>query len=169
MTYRALNTLCVFFLFLSFMLTGCEYQNDSKKIITEFTSDFTADYNEMTVKGTITINCQGLVDMNISYPKSLSSLQIGYKNSEVHILLDGLECSADEAYLTSNSFASIVNGLFKELNRLNNTEILKESCSININGSDYLVIIDENGAVKEIKSSKGDFIIEFFNYKTLNE
>lgn len=118
MTYKFLTALCVFFLLPIFVLTGCGEQQQNHKfaesadLTADFSSDFTARYKDMELKGHISSSRQKMINVQITSPTSLSGLEFGYKSSEMHIKRDDMICSADEAYIPQGSFPSIIKEVF---------------------------------------------------------
>lgn len=118
MTYKFLTALCVFFLLPIFVLTGCGEQQQNHKfaesadLTADFSSDFTARYKDMELKGHISSSRQKMINVQITSPPSLSGLEFGYKSSEMHIKRDDMICSADEAYIPQGSFPSIIKEVF---------------------------------------------------------
>ena len=106
MAKKVLKTLCVFFLLPVLIFCGCESGGESKALVTDFTADFTSTYRELDVKGSVSTNRQGVVSISITYPETVSGLNISYKDSQMEISRETLICSADEAYLPQRSFPS---------------------------------------------------------------
>lgn len=163
MAYRVLKSLCVLFFLPIFVLCGCESKEETKQLITNFTSDFVAKFNDITIKGSLSVGRQGVINMSITYPDSLKNLNLSYKNSEVHITLDGLECSADEAYLPSSGFTSVLNSVLRKAVGLplnNNNNYI-----IDLDNIKYKLSADSNGMITKIVSENDDFSIQFLTLK----
>lgn len=114
MTYRFLRALCVFFLLPVFVFAGCGEEQQNHKTVefadltADFSSDFTARYKDMELKGHLSSSRQKMVNVQITSPSSLCGLEFGYKSSEMHIKRDDMTCSADEAYIPQGSFPSLI-------------------------------------------------------------
>lgn len=112
---RFLKALCVLFIFI-LSLVGCENADEKPTVITDFSADFTADFNDLKIDGKITVNRQGMCNLSISSPETIGGLEIGYKDSVLSLGRDGLLCTADEAYLPDTAFSSIIKEVFERLN-----------------------------------------------------
>lgn len=113
MAVRVLKKLCVFFLLPIIMLSGCEEVSDKIGIATDFSADFTAEYRGSEVRGSLSTNRQGVTNIRIDYPETISGISFNYKNSELEMSRESLICSADEAYLPQRSFPSLVREICK--------------------------------------------------------
>ena len=171
MTDRVMKTLCVLFLLPVFLLCSCSAESgDNKQVNSRFSADFQAEYKEMTIKGSLSSAGRGVMNLNVAYPQTLSGLNVNYKNSEMLICRDSLECSADEAYLPSDSFPNtvylILTGIadgrqeFESKNEYN-TYNLKTSLG------NCIISVDEQGNIVKAEISKTKFSITFSNVKAI--
>lgn len=172
MADRVIKALCVLFLLPVFLLCSCSSESsDNKPLNSRFSADFQAQYKEMTIKGSLSSAGRGVMNLNVTYPETLSGLSVNYKNSEMLICRDSLECSADEAYIPSESFPNtvylIVTGLadgrqeFESKNENYNTYNLKTSLG------NCIVNVDEQGNIAKAEISKTKFDITFSNVKVI--
>ena len=112
---KSLKALCVLF-FALLLLGGCAGKKQAK-LITDFKADFQADYRGQELSGSLTYNRQGRMNMRLSSPGGLDGLSVGYSDSELRLGKDGLQCTADEAYLPSSSFPASLKSVLEEICR----------------------------------------------------
>ncbi len=149
MTYKFVSALCVFFLLPIFVFAGCGSQEQNRKtaetvdLTADFSSDFTAQYNDIKLKGRLSSNRQKLINIQITSPSSLDGIEFGYKSSELHIKRDDMVCSADEAYIPQGSFPSLI----------------KEVCAGIADGRAVLKKKDNGVGTYELKTSQGSAVI----------
>ncbi|MBR1483220.1 MAG: hypothetical protein IJ598_09685 [Ruminococcus sp.] len=117
---KSLRALCVFFCIL---LIGCD-KAASVTPITEFTADFTAEYRGQSLEGSLTYSRQDRMNLRLATPDSLAGLSVGYNAATLRISKEGLQCTADEAYLPPESFpASIKSALDAVSREVENEEV----------------------------------------------
>ena len=150
---RFLKALCVLFIFLV-SLGGCEKADGKPTVITDFSADFTADFNDLSIDGKITVNRQGMFNLSISSPETLNGLEIGYKGNVLSLGRDGLLCTADEAYLPDTAFSSIIKKVFERLcyDEANGTLAISDNkvtvpspvgnCEITVNSEGKIILLE---------------------------
>lgn len=166
----------LFILFVSilFALSGCQSEGRGKAenmIVTDFSADFSAEYRETEIKGTITSTRQGVMDIKITSPDALSGLEVTYKNSEMLISLDSLECSADEAYLPESAFVqvmrSVMRGIADGRQTLSAENDGGKIYSLKASDSTAVLYVDGEGFITEIELKDSDFKMSFENVTQL--
>lgn len=172
MAKRFLTALyAVFLCFVILLMSACTTQEADPAITTKFTADFTADYNDMTVKGSVTSGGFGALSISITYPQTLSGLNINYKNSEVQLSREQIVCTADEAFIPQNGFPSMISAALNEIayNRMNfvsqNESELTYEFKISIGGctADF----DKDGLIRKISVPSAKLYAEFSNVKAI--
>lgn len=151
---RFLKALCVLFIMLA-ALCGCEKPGENKSaVVTDFTADFTAEFNSMNIGGKITVNRQGMLNLSINSPEELNGIEIRYKGSELNLGREGLLCTADEAYLPDTAFSSIIRDILNRLSHDAANGSLKKSdnkisvsstlgdCQITVDGEDKITSLE---------------------------
>ena len=79
MAVKVLKKLCVFFLLPIMMLCSCEKVSDKSEVATDFSADFTAEYRGSEVRGSLSTNRQGVTNIRIDYPETISGISFNYK------------------------------------------------------------------------------------------
>lgn len=165
-----LKILCVFFLLSAFLFGGCDNSESTKAVVSAFSADFSADYKSMNIKGTLYHTRQGITSINITYPKTLSGLNVGSKNGGVFVVRENLQCTADEAYLPCDSFPCIVNSVFEGISQ-DRTKLF-EKCekediySLQTKAGSCSVVFDKNGTICKAQIKDADFKMIFTNVKS---
>ena len=153
---KSLKALCVLF-FALIMLPGCAGTNHAQ-LVTDFTADFSADYRGQKLSGSLTYNRQGRMNLHLSAPDTLDGMSVGYCDGELHLSKDGLQCTADEAYLPSPSLpAELKNVLDAICREQENGRLNLSDGKAEIGGWDLMT--DENGYLVSLENSSGK--IEF--------
>ncbi len=172
MAKRFLRLLCVSVIFSVFILSGCvssDSQNSVKALITDFTADFTAQYNSSEYRGTVTTNRQGMMTIDITYPETIEGLRVKYTGTELLLSRESLVCSADEAYLPDSSFPSVLKSVFKGVAEGRTTLVSCEDdyiYNLKVTHGNATITAAENIITKaEIKDI--DFCVEFSNIRTV--
>ncbi len=165
-----LEKLYVFLLFLCIVLTGCQSTDDTKDIVTDFTSKFVAKYRNMEVKGSLSTNRQGITSIRIDYPETVSGINFNYKSSDMEIARESLICSADEAYIPPKSFPSVLKSICDGIGN-NRAELVSnndDSYTYNLKTETGNCIIKTNtdGIVTSAEIKESEFSIEFNNTET---
>ena len=154
---KSLKALCVLF-FALILLSGCASAKHSVPV-TDFSADFSAGYHGQKLCGNLTYNRQGRMNLRINSPETLEGLSVGYCDGELRLSKDGLQCTADEAYLPYPSFPA----QFKDL--------LDEICTEEENGrlklsdgkakiGEWTLCFDSEGYIKSLESSDGKIVFE---------
>lgn len=171
MAKKVLIILCAFFLLSEILLCGCEKKEESKELVTDFSASFSAEYRKEEVKGTLSTNRQGITNINITYPESISGLSINYRSSEMQVARESLICSADEAYIPANSFPSllksVLNGIGEGRAKLYAQN--EAGCTYNLKteSGNCEISVDKDGKITGAKINSADFSIEFSDIKTV--
>ena len=150
---KSLKALCVLF-FMLLLLSGCT-KGKHARIVTDFTADFNADYRGREICGSLTYNRQGRMNLRLCSPESLDGLSVGYCDGELRLSKDGLQCTADEAYLPYSSFPAVLK------------DLLSEICTAEENGKlvfsgekaeigEWTLETDSEGCLISLKSSNGE-------------
>ena len=110
---KVLSALYVFIFLFLFTLCGCQSSSvqKQKSLVTDFSADFCAEYNDMKLKGSVVSNRQGVIGINITSPDTIAGISVNYKDGEAELKRDSLICSADEAYLPSSSFPNLLKNI----------------------------------------------------------
>lgn len=172
MAKKVLIALCVFFLLPVILLGGCSEQKESKSLVTSFTADYTAQYKDLTLKGSVTTNRQSVTNISITYPDTVSGLNINYKGSEMEISRDTLICSADEAYLPQRSFPSILKSILNAVGEGRANLVSQDENESTYNLKTELgnceLTADENGFLTQANLNTYEFSIEFSENKSVD-
>ena len=163
MVSRVLKLLCVFFSVLTVILCGCgKTAADKKEICADFQGNFCADYRGMTVDGTIVNTRQGVCAIDITSPETLSGLSLQFKSGETVLSRDGAKATADEAYLPSVSFPSVIREALAEIAAGNytadkspNAFLLPLSCG------ECMLTVDENALLQSMEIGGADCRVRF--------
>lgn len=172
MTYKILRALCVFFLLPVFVLAGCGDKPETKDVSADFSSDFTAWYKKMEIKGHLCSNRQKMLNISIDSPKSLCGLEVSYKSSELHLTRDDMICSADEAYIPECSFPNILKSILSAVSEgravFKSSDKQKNTYDLNTGFGNAVLITDNSGRLFEAELADKEFKIEFVNLKLNN-
>lgn len=172
MTKRIWITLCVFFLMPLIMCSGCGKSEEKKEIVTDFSASFTASYRDMEIKGTVSTNRQGVTDIDITYPETLSGLSVSYRNSEMQISRESLVCSADEAYIPEQSFPSLIKTIFRGIGEGRaNYSSSKENLNtytLETGFGNCTVKTDSDGKIISAEISGAELSVEFSDIKVFS-
>lgn len=166
MCKKFLKILCVFFVLPFFILSGCESVEVDNSLKTDFSADFNATYRGSEYKGKISTNRQGVLSIEITYPQTIEGLSVRYYSGEMHILRENLDSSADEAYLPSASFPSVMKSVFDGINsdRATIVSISEEECERTLKVSmGNSVIKSRENVIEQIEIEAIDFCINFIN------
>ena len=152
------------------MLCSCSDLSETPEVCKDFSADFTATYKENEYKGTVALSRQGLVDINITYPETISGLSVSYRRSYLQISREELICTADEVYLPEMSFPNVLKSILRgiEENKMSFVAKNEESTTYNLTlpiGALTIKIDDEKLLSAEMKNP--DLFIEFSNVKPL--
>ena len=151
------KALYVLFLAL-FFLSGCA-NSILAKPVTDFTADFHAAYRGQTLSGSVTYNRQGRMNLRINAPATLVGLTIGYVDNELHLSKDGLQCTADEAYLPYSSFpAALRNALTNICLEAENNKLCLTNGKGSVSG--WELVIDESGFIRSLNNADGSVSFE---------
>lgn len=169
MAKNVLKILCVFFLLPVLLLNGCSSSQNTKNALTNFTADFSACYKNMNIKGTLSRTRQGITNINITYPKTLNGLNVGYKNNQVYVMRENLQCTADEAYLPCDSFPCVVNSILEGVSDGRTKLFVKseteDTYSLETGSGSCSVAIDKNGKIEKAEIKDINFVMTFSNVK----
>ena len=173
MAVKVLKKLCVFFLLPVMMLVGCEEVSEKTEIATDFSADFTAEYRGSEVRGSLSTNRQGVTNIRIDYPETVSGINFNYKNSELEMSRESLICSADEAYLPQRSFPSLVRELCKGIGN-GRAEFVSQSedkCTYNLKiySGNCTISTDADGKITDAEIKDAQFSIKFSDTNIIGE
>lgn len=161
MAARILKLLCVFFSVLTVLLCGCEHDKNSNAVNTDFSADFRAQYRRMKLSGSLINTRQGYCAIELSAPETLDGLSVSYSGNELALSRNGDKATADEAYLPSDSFCSILHDILKSAADSKGDSPIK----LELTCGDGDLTIDEDGLPKEAVIPSRDFSITFSNSK----
>ena len=153
---KSLKALCVLF-FMLLLLSGCT-NGKHARLVTDFTADFNADYRGREICGSLTYNRQGRMNLRLCSPESLDGLSVGYCDGELRLSKDGLQCTADEAYLPSPSLPAELKNVLDAICREQENGRLSLSDGKAEIGS-WELVSDEKGYLVSLENSSGK--IEF--------
>ena len=153
---KSLKALCVLF-FALILLSGCTSAKRSA-LKTDFSADFSAGYHGQKLCGNLTYNRQGRMNLRINSPETLEGLSVGYSDGELHLSKDGLQCTADEAYLPSPSLPAELKNVLDAICREQENGRLSLSDGKAEIGS-WELVSDEKGYLVSLENSSGK--IEF--------
>ncbi|MCD8026540.1 MAG: hypothetical protein LUF33_06350 [Clostridiales bacterium] len=170
MADRALKILCVFIFLPFFALSGCdEPSEETAAVITDFSADFIAVYNDAQIKGELSCTGQGMANISITYPDTLSGLSVSYRNSEILISRENLQCSADEAYVPDNSFPALLHAFIKGVGEgrysLSSQKEGEYIYTLRLSGDKCSFAADESGYILNAKIKNQGFEISFSSVK----
>lgn len=173
MAVKVLKKLCVFFLLPIMMLCSCEKVSDKSEVATDFSADFTAEYRGSEVRGSLSTNRQGVTNIRIDYPETISGISFNYKNSEMEMSRESLICSADEAYLPQRSFPSLVRELCKGIGN-GRAEFVSQSegkCTYNlkIDSGNCTINTDTKGKITHAEIKDAELSIEFSDTNVIGD
>ena len=170
---KVLSALYVFIFLFLFTLCGCQSSSvqKQKSLVTDFSADFCAEYNDMKLKGSVVSNRQGVIGINITSPDTIAGISVNYKDGEAELKRDSLICSADEAYLPSSSFPNLLKNILRgvsdgraELSTQND----ESSCyNLKIDNGICIITADKSGNIAEAKIENEKFYIRFSKQKSL--
>lgn len=170
MAKKICSALCV--IVMLFTISGCAKDRKAEnRLVTDFTAEFSAEYKDMSLGGSITVAGQGIMNIKITSPETISGLEVTYKNSQILIALGTLECSADEAYLPQGSFPQLVNsvmqGIYNGRYVLSGESENEKKYSLKISGGNAVIRADEKNFITEIEVGDCDFKISLKNVKEI--
>lgn len=164
MVAKVLKILCVLFASATVMLCGCHRDNAAKGLIeTDFSADFTADYNGLSVTGRVVNTRQGVSSVEFDSPETLSGLSVRYKNGGVALIHGDVTATADEAYLPENSLPSALRLAFRSAQGGDYTQ--KSDGIYQING--ITLTTDDNHLPKMMECA--EWRVKFSNVKKLGD
>ena len=114
MAAKILNLLCVFFSVLAVLLCGCEHGEEDTAVNTDFMADFTAEYNNIKLGGSVINTRQDYFAAEISSPETLAGLSAKYEGGVLSLTRNGVGATADEAFMPSDSLFSIMHEILRE-------------------------------------------------------
>ncbi len=126
---------------------------------TDFSADFSAGYHGQKLCGNLTYNRQGRMNLRINSPETLEGLSVGYCDGELRLSKDGLQCTADEAYLPCASFPATLKDLLGEICREEENGGLKLSDGKAKIG-EWTLDFDSEGFIKSLESSDSEIVFE---------
>ena len=150
---KSLKALCVLF-FALILLSGCTSAKRSA-LKTDFSADFSAGYHGQKLCGNLTYNRQGRMNLRINSPET----SVGYCDGELRLSKDGLQCTADEAYLPCASFPATLKDLLGEICREEENGGLKLSDGKAKIG-EWTLDFDSEGFIKSLESSDSEIVFE---------
>lgn len=165
------------FLILSLLLlfTSCE-EPKPKEPVTDFSAELKVsvnNVNNMDIGGDFSNTRQGVMSFSIASPEPLKGIKYSYKNNELTMSLDGLECIVTPEYLPESNF---VNGIYECMTLLkeenNYTYKIQESNTVLFNvkseGETYTVYTqNDTGLISKIEADT--FTAEFSNQQKFQE
>lgn len=161
MAARILKLLCVFFSVLTVLLCGCERDRNSNAVNTDFSADFRAQYRGMELSGSLINTRQGYCAIELSSPETLNGLSVSYSGNELALSRSGVKATADETYLPSDSFCSILHEILKAAAESKGDSPVK----LELPCGEADLTVDENGLPKEASMLSQEFSITFSNGK----
>ncbi|MCQ2514862.1 MAG: hypothetical protein MJ089_07235 [Ruminococcus sp.] len=165
-TYTFVCAACFCIIICLTACTGTSEKSEQKSIVTDFSADFSAEYGGDNYRGKLCTNRQGILNIYIDYPDNLKGLSVSYRSTDMQISRETLICSADEAYLPSNSFPTVVKSIMDGINNGRGEVVSQngELCSYNLNISQGSCgFTTQNGCLKSAEIKDLDFYIEFVN------
>jgi restriction system protein len=111
MAAKILNLLCVFFSVLAVLLCGCEHGEEDTAVNTDFMADFTAEYNNIKLGGSVINTRQDYFAAEISSPETLAGLSAKYEGGVLSLTRNGVGATADDIIESTKDF------ILKELSR----------------------------------------------------
>ena len=153
------------FLPIIFILSSCTLAH--AKVKTTFKANTVIEYNELKIGAEIIAESHNMLTINVSSPESLKGYCYEYKDSMLSIKLNGLKLDAQESYIPSTGFASILNNVLKTANRedginysgkYNSFAVYKGKCD----SGDFILTADYNtGCIYKIEIKKLNFTANF--------
>lgn len=169
--HRVLKSLYVFIFLPVLLICGCQKGSASQSLKTDFSADFCAEYRQTEIAGSICTNRQGVVSIAISKPETLDGLSVSYKNGELLLRRDSLICSADEAYLPSDSFPDLLKRLLDGIadgRAVVSSQNDSTVCyNLKIGNEVCIVTADKSGKMLDADISGKEFYIKFSNLELL--
>lgn len=161
MAAKILKLLCVFFSVLTVLLCGCEHDKNSNEVNTDFSADFKAHYRGMELSGTLTNTRQSYCAIELNSPETLDGLSVSYIGGELALSRSIVKATADEAFLPSDSFCSILHEILKAAPNGSGSSPIK----LELPCGNADLTVDDNGLPKEASAQSLDFSITFSNAK----
>lgn len=163
---KILKVICVVVAFLLILFSGCSGEKASSEITGELSSDFRAEYRGMKLEGRLDSDGHGLQSVTITSPKTLEGLSVENINSQIHIKLGSLLCSADEAYVPQRSFSTVIADIFDVLTSgaysiTQNDDVL--TASFKLPQGECVAEADLDGNLKSAEVADAELKIEFIS------
>lgn len=156
MAKRSILTLYVAFIFLS-LICGCSVRQESIKPNIDFYSQFEGVYRGHNYSGEIICNRQGLINLRINSPDTVEGLEFSYRSGGVEIKREQLICSADEAFLPSNSLPQRLREIMKAVSQgqyiENGKNDLGYTYTINLRNGKAMLYCDITGNITKLSEN----------------
>lgn len=161
--------LLIFCLILFF--SGCAYAD--KKPVDKFKADFSANCNDIVLKGKIYSGSNGIMTLSLKSPEALSGYIYEYKNDKLSISYDNMNIKSETGYLPESDFSKI---LFNVLKSIKNEENYRLNDNYNsileykgrcVSGKFILKTDVKSGFIKEISLKENKLTVKLNNHRQI--
>ena len=163
MAAKILNLLCVFFSVLAVLLCGCEHGEEDAAVNADFIADFTAEYNNIKLGGSVINTHQDYFAAEISSPETLAGLSAKYEGGVLSLTRNGVGATADEAFMPSNSFFTIMHEILREAGEGNGIAESEGTLKLPTSGDEAIITLDERGFPLSAEIHARGFSVTFSN------
>ena len=169
MAAKILKLLCVFFSVLTVLLCGCEHNKHTSAVKTDFSADFSAEYRGLKLSGSLVNTRQGYCAIELSAPKTLEGLSVTRQDNELSIARGGVKATADESYLPSDSFYTVLHDIFEAASDGSGTPNGDKKVKLALPLGEATIELDDEGYPAAANMSDNSFSITFLNSKATDK
>ena len=168
MAERILKLVSILLAAVTVMLCGCAKRSAPDAAVTlNFQADFTADYRGMRLGGSVTNTRQGLYTLQFTTPPTLEGLHIRSEDGVISLRRDEALATADEPYLPSDSFPSLLQALLCAAARGETTEENKNELAVRLPCGEATLTVDDRRLPKSAAVPGSDCVITFLRAEPL--
>lgn len=113
MAKRILNIVCIVLSVTAVLLCGCDKRLADEGVAVDFKGDFSAVYRGIQLEGSLVHLRQDVFSLSFDKPETLRGLQIHKQNGVLSLARGGVQATADEPYLPSESFPLLLSELLQ--------------------------------------------------------
>lgn len=104
----------VLFLFIP-VISGCSPQAPPDPV-TDFSASAVMQYGDTEIQGELTSTRQGIMTFSVTAPEVLQGMKYSYKNGELTMSMNDLNCTAPLEYFPQQGFAQILFACLQTMN-----------------------------------------------------
>ncbi len=153
---------------ITFLFSGCQ-KNTKITPKTVFEADFTLLYNEMQIKGELSVKEDELVEIKVNSPDTLKGLKVSAKNGTYSIDYNGIKVSYTQDDLPDTAFFKLLLISFKNILNTDELEfqLVDEKYKATTQSSlgEVKITLNKNCYIENIEIPKQSFNLKLTNKK----